>query len=336
MFTIPPPKDWQTFEALCKDLWSEILDDRNIQLHGRGGQTQHGVDIFGKNKEGRNYGIQCKQKSHSQNLTIEEVDAEIKKAESFSPKLDVYILATTAPKDQKIETHVREISERNSTNGKFLVYVYGWGDVEFELNNYSRIFLKYYGGLIDVKSPNDIYFDFWYKEASIEKLSYYACHLPFGAYNIRYSYIYANILVGYLNKHDVFLANTNAASSDEALKRYVQLFNNFVRISINLINEYSPKEDALQSNSDIVCIYWVDCSHLDYCEQGEFIESKKIQLRQSFYNLIQAANKIISIWNIKLNAAQQIPLTEFSQPNANFPLLGKIFLIEPHYPMLEN
>jgi len=37
MFTIPPPKDWQTFEALCKDLWGKILDDGNIQLHGRAG-----------------------------------------------------------------------------------------------------------------------------------------------------------------------------------------------------------------------------------------------------------------------------------------------------------
>lgn len=173
MFTIPPPKDWQTFEALCKDLWSEILEDGNIQLHGRGGQTQHGVDIFGKhNKERKNYGIQCKQKSHSKNLTIEEVDAEVKKAESFSPKLDVYILATTAPKDQKIETYAREISERNNASGKFLVYVYGWGDIEAKLNDYQSILLKYYQRLIDPKTPNDIYFNFWYKEANIEKLFY--------------------------------------------------------------------------------------------------------------------------------------------------------------------
>lgn len=140
----------------------------------------------------------------------------------------------------------------------------------------------------------------------------------------------------YLNKHDVFLANTNAASSDEVLKGHVQLFNNAARSLINLINEYLPKEDTLQINGDIIYRYWVDCSHLDYCEQGEFIEGKKNQLREGFYNLIQVANKIISIQNMQLNTAQQISLTEFSQPNPNFPLFGNMFLIEPHDPMLEN
>ncbi len=337
MFTIPPPKDWQTFEALCKDIWSEILSDKNIQLNGRSGQAQHGVDIFGTDRiEGKNYGIQCKQKSYSQKLTIDEIQSEVNKAQNFSPKLDVYILATTAFKDQNIETYAREISRQNNNNGKFSVYVYGWGDIEAKLNVHQDILMKYYQRLLDPKTPNDIYFNFWYKEAKIEKLFYYACSLPFRSFNIRYSYLYLEMLSGYLNKHDVFLANTNANLSDNYLKEHVMVFNHVALELIDLIGEYQPKEDMSSSGSDITYTYWVECSHLAYVEQGEFIENKKKEVRDCFYKLIQSANKIVSIWNMELNSNQQIMLTEFVQPNPNFPLFGSLFLIQPHYPMYEN
>lgn len=245
-------------------------------------------------------------------------------------------MATTAPKDQGIETYARELSERNSANGKFLVYVYGWGDIEGKLNDYQGILQKYYQRLVGSKASSDIYFNFWYKEANIEKLFYYACTLPFGSYDIRYSSIYISVLVGYLNKHDTFLTNINETSTDEVLKRFVQLFNDAARSLIGLINEYSPKEDILQGNGEIICKYWVDCSHLDYYDKGDFIEGKKNQVRQSFYTLIQVSNKITLIWNTQLNTAQRISLTEFLWLNPNFPLLGGNFLSEPHYPMLEN
>lgn len=40
---LPPPRHWQDFESLCRDLWAEIWEDPNAQLNGRSGQQQNGV-----------------------------------------------------------------------------------------------------------------------------------------------------------------------------------------------------------------------------------------------------------------------------------------------------
>ena len=47
-YTLPPPRDWQVFEDLCCKLWRRLWNDPNAQKHGRAGQKQHGVDVFGQ------------------------------------------------------------------------------------------------------------------------------------------------------------------------------------------------------------------------------------------------------------------------------------------------
>jgi hypothetical protein len=42
-----PPRDWQVFEDLCRALWEREWRCATIQQHGRSGQTQLGVDIYG-------------------------------------------------------------------------------------------------------------------------------------------------------------------------------------------------------------------------------------------------------------------------------------------------
>ena len=44
---IPKPSDEQTFERCNEILWRCILRDDTVQLHGRRGQEQHGVDLTG-------------------------------------------------------------------------------------------------------------------------------------------------------------------------------------------------------------------------------------------------------------------------------------------------
>ena len=334
MYNIPPPSDWKKFEALCKDLWEKILSDPQIQLHGRGGQNQNGVDIFGVNaKDSKNYGIQCKQKNSPNELKFDEVKREIEKAKEFLPKLDVYIIATTAPKNQRIETHVSQINEQHKKNGDFLVYVYGWGDIEAKLNNHIDILIKYYTEFIHPQSNNLEYLNFWYAEAKIDNLWYYACHLPFSQYNVDYSYIHINMLMGYLNKHDAFLNNANEKLVDPKIKNLLGIFNEKVNKLIAAIQDQQPQECKTTRN-DIIYTYRVNCDNIPYHERGNFIENKKNELRICFYDLIRVANGIILLWNELLPlGVKKTSLIEFSQPNPNYPLLGEIYLISPHYPL---
>ncbi|MDP1940200.1 MAG: hypothetical protein Q8K54_06050, partial [Gallionella sp.] len=118
---IAPPKEWGTFEDLCHALFKCVWQDPLAQKNGRKGQAQHGVDIYGiLNADRISYwGIQCKGKESNYGSKAEwsEVLAEVAKAEKFSPKLDKWIFATTAPADATLQKAARELSSERSAKG---------------------------------------------------------------------------------------------------------------------------------------------------------------------------------------------------------------------------
>ncbi len=141
---IRKPENWQDFETLCKKLWGEIWDcSDTIQRHGRTGQCQHGVDVYGIPKgENAYYGIQCKGKdeyTHSQ-LTKQEIDNEIIKAKSFKPSLKRLIFATTANKDANIEAYIRTKNIESLKEGGFEIYLSSWEDIVDLLTERKRTF----------------------------------------------------------------------------------------------------------------------------------------------------------------------------------------------------
>jgi len=96
------------------------------------GQAQAGVDVYAVPVgEDQYWGIQCKGKDDYTNakLTTKEVDEEIDKALVFSPKLKVFILATTATKDVAIEEYVRrkDVASRAAHGPEILLYC--WEDI---------------------------------------------------------------------------------------------------------------------------------------------------------------------------------------------------------------
>jgi hypothetical protein len=131
--TIQKPENWQDFETLCKKLWGEIWSiPMKIKKNGRNGQPQSGVDIYSVPKGEINYwGIQCKGKDDysEAKLSKTEIDREIKKAKTFSPKLDVFIFATTMNKDAEIEEYVRLKDLESRQNGEFEILLFCWEDI---------------------------------------------------------------------------------------------------------------------------------------------------------------------------------------------------------------
>jgi hypothetical protein len=58
---LPAPLSWEELEEICWDLFRREWDDTNAVRHGRQGQPQDGVDIYGgRNDHGHYAGIQCK------------------------------------------------------------------------------------------------------------------------------------------------------------------------------------------------------------------------------------------------------------------------------------
>lgn len=131
--TIQKPENWQDFETLCKKLWGEVWNiPMKIKKNGRNGQPQAGVDVYGVPKGETNYwGIQCKGKDDytDAKLTKIEIDKEINKAKNFSPKLEVFIFATTMNKDSDIEEYVREKDLESRQKGEFEILLFCWEDI---------------------------------------------------------------------------------------------------------------------------------------------------------------------------------------------------------------
>jgi hypothetical protein len=96
-FVFPKPLDEDIFEDLVRDVYARVYSNRNFQRYGRRGQKQFGVDSAGFSEE-KLIGVQCKNHPES-NISTGEIDDEIKKSQDFKPKLDEYLIVTSADRD---------------------------------------------------------------------------------------------------------------------------------------------------------------------------------------------------------------------------------------------
>jgi hypothetical protein len=135
-----PPNDPKAFESLCLDLWREIWLDSNAQKNGRTGQSQAGVDVFGQDEKGW-AGVQCKQKDGLlwSEVTNAELEKEIEAAKKFQPKLASFVLATTGPRDAKVQKRARELDDEHKRQDLFSVSVWAWEDIWHELSARSEL-----------------------------------------------------------------------------------------------------------------------------------------------------------------------------------------------------
>jgi hypothetical protein len=144
------PKSWEKFEDLIQALFAEVWNDPVAKKHGRRGQPQHGVDVYGEphGAGGPLHGVQCKGKDIGYGphvkATIQEFDAELAKAEGFEPPLSHWTFATTAPDDAVLQAHVRNVSRARRAAGKFTVDVAGWGSLHFLLAKHPSVIRQFY------------------------------------------------------------------------------------------------------------------------------------------------------------------------------------------------
>jgi tetratricopeptide (TPR) repeat protein len=146
---LPKPKDWQDFERKTRVLFKHVLNDPSIQLHGRSGQRQNGVDIFGCRDGNPQFpvGIQCKQ-TFSESVGEKELRSEVSKARNFQPHLTEFILASTARRDVHIQKIARLITEELATsNHPLRVSVWGWEDIEENAAEHEAAFKTFYPSL---------------------------------------------------------------------------------------------------------------------------------------------------------------------------------------------
>lgn len=153
------PKNWQDFELLCANLWKSEYNCYDINLHGRLGQNQHGVDVYGYINNGSElFGIQCKGKDEYNNskITKSEIDSEITKALAFEPTLSLFIIATTSSRDEEIQKYIRIKDQEIFQSKKVHITIKFWDcieellDLHHEVKDwYEGTFSKSYAIMVD-------------------------------------------------------------------------------------------------------------------------------------------------------------------------------------------
>ncbi|SDX17760.1 hypothetical protein SAMN05216317_1543 [Nitrosomonas eutropha] len=139
---LPAPNGWDKFEDICRSAFALRLANQNLARHGRQGQKQNGVDIYGVDSVGYMIGVQCK--NTIAGITENLVRSECAKAEDFSPTLSELYIATTADRDAKIQGFARIFSDERRKQNLFPVHIVFWPDITSDLGRDESVVRQHY------------------------------------------------------------------------------------------------------------------------------------------------------------------------------------------------
>lgn len=157
------PLYWQQFEDLTQLVAQTVFNIPFADKIGRPGYAQHGVDVFAAVGT-KAYGIQCKRRDEMDENNDPKPGGAVSEAlllgaladaEAFSPKLDLFILATTAKREPKIHQISRELNRERILAGKSGVKIWFWDDFVTFLNLFDPLERHYYDKIIEIRSPDD-------------------------------------------------------------------------------------------------------------------------------------------------------------------------------------
>ncbi|WP_313474031.1 hypothetical protein [Atlantibacter hermannii] len=145
------PKSWDEFEDICKSSFQLRWSTHNLTRHGRAGQKQDGVDIYGEDSFAQLVGIQCK--NTVSGIDQQTIEDEVAKAEKFKPEIKILYIATTAPRDATIQAFVRQFNATRQQQGKFPISVEFWDDITADLTKDPAVLKQHYPQMFDQTEP---------------------------------------------------------------------------------------------------------------------------------------------------------------------------------------
>src|SRR5947208_5852828 len=107
---IPLPANPDDFKRVALSLLQRRWENPNLQLYGRRGQRQHGIDIFDPTAAIPHRAAQCKMYEPLESLTPKVIQEAVKEALKFTPTLDIFAILTTAKKSTDSQQADKEIT----------------------------------------------------------------------------------------------------------------------------------------------------------------------------------------------------------------------------------
>lgn len=135
------PKSEDEFEDISVDFLRLRWRDPHATRNGRRGQRQDGVDVIGHPPwlDGRIAGAQCKNTEH---VALKDVIVEARKAEAFEGRVAEFLLVTSADRDARLQSEVREHFRAN--RAPFHIEVIFWADITADLAQDDKLIEKHW------------------------------------------------------------------------------------------------------------------------------------------------------------------------------------------------
>ena len=136
-FAIPTNDD--DFEEMCLQLLRRHWSRPGLEIFGKRGERQYGIDILDVAGEIPIYAAQCKLREEHKSLRPAEIQAEVDQARQFTPPLGKYGILTTGKVSAQAQREVREINQAHKTTGLFEVEVITWEPLCSLLQQYPEV-----------------------------------------------------------------------------------------------------------------------------------------------------------------------------------------------------
>jgi hypothetical protein len=149
----PIPANDDDFEQMCLRLLREHWSRPGLELFGKRGERQFGIDILDVGGEIPIFTAQCKLKEEHKSLPPAEIQDEVDKAKLFTPPLGKYGILTTGKVSTQAQRRVREINQAHLAANLFEVEVLTWERICSLFQQYTEIQEQFYGeiGLASTK-----------------------------------------------------------------------------------------------------------------------------------------------------------------------------------------
>ena len=141
------PKNEADFERMCLELLRRHWSLPGLELFGKRGEAQYGIDILDTSGSVPVFAAQCKLKEENKTLPPLEIQAEVDKAKQFIPLLGKYAILTTAKISTQAQRKVREINQEHKSLGLFEVELLAWDQLCALLHQYTEVQEQFYGQL---------------------------------------------------------------------------------------------------------------------------------------------------------------------------------------------
>lgn len=143
-FRYPIPQNAADFERLCLQLLRRYWNCSALELFGRAGEKQHGIDILDFSGADQIKAAQCKLKEASRTLRPIEIRSEVEKARSFKPNLSHFALMTSARVSTQTQRVLMEINREHNRAGLFSVELIAWDQVQDLLDAFPEVAEEFY------------------------------------------------------------------------------------------------------------------------------------------------------------------------------------------------